>query len=110
MKVVGEKPVQSEKKPINGVRQLVSMWLWRPDIEPRKMRVRPFSGKAVVMLCVACFMVGSLISNHSWNTQLGLPVIDKHEEKIVAITEDNDHKRVSKSMFRLPLLSLDFGT
>ncbi|XXG60630.1 hypothetical protein AAC387_Pa04g2487 [Persea americana] len=93
MKVVGEKPVQSEKKPINGVRQLVSMWSWRPDVEPRKMRVRAFSGKAVVMLCVACFMVGCLISNHSWNTQLGLPIIDRHQEKIVAVTEDWYHRR-----------------
>lgn len=102
MKVVGDKPVESEKKPINRVRQLVSMWSWRPDIESRKIRGRPFSGKAVVLLCVACFMVGTLFSNHSWNTQMiGVPIIERHQQKIVAETEDCDHKRVCSSKFRL---------
>lgn len=91
--------MQSEKKPTNGMRQsLASMWPWRPDIKPRKTHGRPLSGKAIVLLCMAVFLVGSLFGNQTLNTPLvntvvRIPGIVNHEEENVAVARDCEHKR-----------------
>ncbi|KAL5982818.1 putative beta-1,3-galactosyltransferase 8 [Asimina triloba] len=97
MQVLPERPFPSEKKPANGFRQSVAnLCPLRLDIEPKKMRGRPMTGKAVVGLCLACFFVGTLFSNRAWTRPLenGIRGISNNNEmKIVTDMQDCDHKR-----------------
>ncbi|KAL2893946.1 putative beta-1 3-galactosyltransferase 8 [Bienertia sinuspersici] len=40
----------------------------QPDVESKKMRGKPVSGKAIVILCIASFLAGTLFTSQTWNS------------------------------------------
>ncbi|KAF6135265.1 hypothetical protein GIB67_033592 [Kingdonia uniflora] len=99
MKGASEKSPQSEKKSTVGIglRQVLSaVWPMYLDNEPKKMRGKSFTGKVVVMLCVASFLLGFLFTSQTWNhppenqTLIALNHIEKVGD---TSSQDCDHKR-----------------
>lgn len=93
--------LQSGKKLTFALLHLVSSTLWPKD-ESKKMRVKPIPGKVIFVLCLACFLAGSLLDSQRWtnpnseykdNEFTGFPI---HVQKLNAGPGHKfEHKRVS---------------
>ncbi|KAL5858259.1 hypothetical protein ACOSQ3_005717 [Xanthoceras sorbifolium] len=96
--------LSSEKK--LGIRvwpPMDTVWLWKQkqlDNEYRKMRPgKALSGKAIFVLCIACFLAGSLFTSRAWthykdnNNNNNNHDIPNHFTNQAEITTDCDHKR-----------------
>ncbi|KAF9587156.1 hypothetical protein IFM89_039596 [Coptis chinensis] len=95
MKATSDKPAQLEKKSFVGLRQSVTT-LWPCHIEEtKKMRGKHVPGKAVVLLCIASFLAGSIFTSRTWShsPENGTPVLLNKVEKVVQVGQDCDHKR-----------------
>ncbi|KAL5703974.1 putative beta-1 [Ranunculus cassubicifolius] len=91
MKAGNDKPAQTEKKFGVGIRQTVGT-LW-PFEEPKKMRGKNLPGKVVFVLCIFCFIAGSLFNNRTWSRSPEITKTPVTIEKKVEVTQDCDHKR-----------------
>lgn len=83
--------------------------LWRLTKESMKMRGKPVSGRAILVLCLASFLAGSLFTSRTWtwssihdHSQPQISIIPQLE----SVTQDCDHKRVS--LLLLQILSHQF--
>jgi hypothetical protein len=83
----------------------LTVWPWQLDKETsRKMRGKTVSGKAILLLCLASFLAGSLFTsrqtwkNHPSQTKQpqNIPIMPNHVNWPLddAVTRDCDHKRV----------------
>ncbi|KAJ4835486.1 putative beta-1,3-galactosyltransferase 8 [Turnera subulata] len=68
------------------------------EIEHRKMRGKPVSGKAIFVLCIASFLAGSLFTSRNWtrssrNEDTRIPVFPHHGTKLQEVKKDCDQKR-----------------
>lgn len=74
---------------------------WQLDNESRKMRGKPVSGKAIFVLCFACFLAGSLFTSRTWTQpsstrEAHFPIIPNHvNHRLETVTQDCERKRVS---------------
>lgn len=70
-------------------------WPWPLENEPRKMRVKALSGKVIIVLCIACFLAGSVVrswtnSHHTFQKnghqqeEQEFPIIRHHVSKQLA--------------------------
>lgn len=96
------KPLLSEKK------LLERLWPWQIDNESKKMRGKPISsGKAILVLCIASFIAGSLFTSRTWihtspsqaKDHQNVPLISHYVNKLQEVKRDCDHKRVSFDYF-----------
>ncbi|XP_062153928.1 probable beta-1,3-galactosyltransferase 8 [Alnus glutinosa] len=82
----------------------LTVWPWQLDKETsRKMRGKTVSGKAILLLCLASFLAGSLFTsrqtwkNHPSQTKQpqNIPIMPNHVNWPLddAVTRDCDHKR-----------------
>ncbi|XP_048335098.2 probable beta-1,3-galactosyltransferase 8 isoform X1 [Ziziphus jujuba] len=68
------------------------------DNESRKMRGKSVSGKAIFVLCFACFLAGSLFTSRTWTQpsstrESHFPIIPNHVNRREAVTQNCEHKR-----------------
>ncbi|XWS24675.1 hypothetical protein CRYUN_Cryun27aG0002800 [Craigia yunnanensis] len=72
------------------------------DNEPKKMRGKAVSGKAIFVLCLASFLAGSLFTSRTWTSHSTTynknhptdPAIPKHASTMLGeVASDFDHKR-----------------
>lgn len=92
-----------EKKLVAGLRHSVASYLrrWQLENKSKKMRGKPVSGKAIIVLCFGCFVVGSLFNKRTWTQPASstrdshFPIIPNHVNRLEAVTHDCEHKRVS---------------
>ncbi|KAJ0086868.1 hypothetical protein Patl1_06968 [Pistacia atlantica] len=93
-----------------GLRRLMHTaggWPWQLENEPRKMRGKALSGKVIIVLCIACFLAGSVV--RSWTSthhtlqknddeqqEREFPIIRHHVSKQLAeVRSDFDPKNPS---------------
>ncbi|KAM7473070.1 hypothetical protein LguiA_011253 [Lonicera macranthoides] len=92
--------LQSGKKLTFALLHLVSSTLWPKD-ESKKMRAKAIPGKVIFVLCLACFLAGSLLDSQRWtnpnseykdNEFTGFPI---HVQKLNTGPEHEfEHKRI----------------
>uniref|UniRef100_A0A2N9EDM7 Hexosyltransferase n=1 Tax=Fagus sylvatica TaxID=28930 RepID=A0A2N9EDM7_FAGSY len=89
----------SERTVVAGLwRLMLSVWPWQLDNESRKMRGKPVSGRAILVLCLASFLAGSLFTSRTWthlshSKEPQIPIIPHHVNRFESVTQDCDHKR-----------------
>lgn len=107
MQATEERSAYQPEKKASGlfIRQIIaSTFAGRIEDQPKKMRSRPLSAKAVVFLCLLCFLAGTLFSNGAWrhvslDGGRGHPVVANQEGEVFAsITQDfvPPHKQVTR--------------
>ncbi|KAF3440947.1 hypothetical protein FNV43_RR19233 [Rhamnella rubrinervis] len=103
MFITGQAPTfkkAQEKKLVVGLwRSVVSYQRrWQLGNEYMKMRGKPISGKAIIVLCFGCFVVGSLFTSRTWTQPSStrnahFPIISNHVNRLETVTHDCEHKR-----------------
>lgn len=83
-----------------GLRDVVVSRDCQPENQLKKMRGKPFSAKAIYVLCIASFLAGSLFTNQNWThpsraNDNRIAVIPHHVTKLQGVKQDCDPKRVS---------------
>ncbi|KAJ8759543.1 hypothetical protein K2173_007165 [Erythroxylum novogranatense] len=63
---------------------MIKLWPWQLENETKKMRGKALSGKAMLVLCIASFLAGSLFTNRSWGGPQSSPAKDHHQFPIVS--------------------------
>ncbi|KAL4389916.1 hypothetical protein AHAS_Ahas03G0092900 [Arachis hypogaea] len=48
------------------LQKFIEVLLWARQVVSRKMRGKPASGKAIFVLCIACFLAGTLFTGQMW--------------------------------------------
>ncbi|KAF8412023.1 hypothetical protein HHK36_004583 [Tetracentron sinense] len=98
-RAVNERIPQRERKSVAGILQSqVTVWPWQFKKEQKKMRGKPVPGKAIIILCVASFLAGSLFTSQTWirpseHKDGQLPIIMNHLAEHSAVKQDCNHKR-----------------